>query len=162
MFSKLRKDFSQIPKVLLILFFFSLLFLGSGVVCNKLVMWVNDGKMPVATQSGDVLFVLGATRFGVTDFPTHNDFDDRHEALTEHTRLRILADRIPVSLVFLGKGKMPHLVERLLHATPLPVGQEVIASFGDLFLWVGFLLALVNLPVYFLWMIWTIEKKVLR
>jgi hypothetical protein len=159
-FSTIRRDFSQIPKILVIIFFLSLLFLGSGVLCNKLVMGANDGKMPVGMQRSDMLFVLGATtEYGVTHFPVESDFDNRHQALTEHTKFRILADRIPVSLRFLGKGEMPHWSERLLNATPLPIGQEVIASLGDIFLWIGVLLALVNLPVNILWMLWTLGKK---
>lgn len=162
MFSEIRRDFSQIPKVFTILFFFSLLFLGSGLIGNKLVIEANDGEMPVGMQKADMLFVLGPARFGVTDFPSHSDFDDRHQALTEHTKFRMLADRIPISLTFLDKEKMPHWSAWLLDSTPLPIGQEVIASLGDLFLWSGFLLTLVNLLLYLLYLLWALGKKVLQ
>ena len=137
----------------------SLFFLWSGIMGNALVIGSNKGKMPVGTQKADMLFVIGPTQFGVTYFPSNSDFDDQHQALTEQTKFRILADRIPISLKFTDREKLPHWSKRLLELVRAPIGQEIIASLGDLLLWGGFILTLIN-PL--MWLLWSIGKKILQ
>lgn len=159
MFSQIRRDFLQIPKLVRIVLLLSLFFLWSGIMGNALVIGNNEGKMPVGTQKADMLFVIGPAQFGVTHFPSNDDFDDQHQALTEQTKFRILADRIPISLKFTDLEKLPHWMRRILELVHAPIGQEIIASLGDLFLCGGFILTLIN-PL--MWLLWSIGKKILQ
>ena len=120
----------------------AILLMSSGIICNSLVKVANDGKMPVAMQKADILFVIGPTEFGVKYFPTIDSFDERHRALTEHTRFRILADRIPVSFRFIHPSKLPHWYYEVLKRFRITAGEEGIASIGDLLIWFGILFAL--------------------
>ncbi len=119
----------------------SMLLLGGGIASNTLVIHANDGKMPVAVKKEDMLFVIGPARFGVNYFATAEHLSGRHQVLTEKTKLRILADRIPISFAFIPREELPPWCDRALEFIKIPPGDEGIASIGDLLIWSGMIIA---------------------
>ena len=124
--------------------------LMGGFTSNKLVIYTNGGKMPVAMQKEDVLFVIGEPELGVEYFLTAHFLEawrPRHQPLTRDMKFRILADRIPASLGFAHYSKPPSWYRQALIIVGIPVGDDAIVSIGDLLIWMGFVVTLLNLTI---------------
>ncbi|OGZ13273.1 MAG: hypothetical protein A2948_03015 [Candidatus Lloydbacteria bacterium RIFCSPLOWO2_01_FULL_54_18] len=139
-----------------------MLLLGGGVASNALVMHANDGKMPVAVKKEDMLFVIGPARFGVNYFATAEHLGEQHQVLTEETRFRILADRIPISFAFIRREELPSWCNRALEFIKIPPGDEGIASIGDLLIWPGILFALFTIPSLLVLLVLTLARRFSR
>lgn len=141
MFSRFREDVRAIPGWLLLLWLLLLILLGGGAAANLMVVDANDGKMPVAMRSEDVLFTIGAPTYGVTDFPSAQSLGERHQPLTEQSKLRVLADRIPIAFTFIPQEGLPRWCYDTLARFKIYPNEGGIASIGDLLIWLGMLVA---------------------
>lgn len=144
MLAKIPKSLSEIPGWLRVLVCVSAMLMLCGATCNMLIMWANNGKMPLAIQKGDVLFVIGPAQFGVNYFPTVDTikkYYPQYQPLTENTKFRILADRIPISFRLMKPNVLPTWCYKVLELYKIQAGEDTIASIGDLLLWPGIVLA---------------------
>jgi hypothetical protein len=146
-FARICKELNTLPGWLRIAMLLMFILGGSGFAFNTVVIIANGGKMPVATQTEDILFVIGPAEFGVKRFPTDDYFriDSVHKPLTESTKFQILADRIPISFRFIPVKVLPTPCYTLLEAWKISAGKDAIASIGDLLMWSGVLLMFPNL-----------------
>lgn len=115
-----------------------------GIDANVVVKVANGGRMPVAMSVTDIFFSIGETSHTLQYFPTDLELADdaRHEPLTEKTRLRFLSDRIHYSFGHGLQGSLTSSHMRVGLLMRLPIGDEGIASLGDVLMWSGALLGL--------------------
>jgi len=159
MFSKICAAHLKIPRLLRVMAWAAIFLTSIGIILNVLVILTNGGKMPVAMQKVDILFVIGPAQLGVDHFVLAEDFDHRHQALTKRTRLRILADRIPISFHSIPPGKLPRWCHWALNRMQITAGEDGIASIGDLLLWLGLLLTFPALPLLFMHLVGRIYQR---
>lgn len=162
MFLKIRAAHLKTPWLLRVMTWVAISLMSSGIISNSLVKLANEGKMPVAMQKADILFVIGPAQLGVNYFSTVEDFDQRHRELTQNSRLRILADRIPISFRFIHPSKLPRWCYRVLNHMQISAGEDGIASIGDLLIWPGILVALPTILVLMIYLVWGICRKFKR
>ncbi|MDO8520526.1 MAG: DUF5317 family protein [bacterium] len=169
MFSEVRADLLRMPRWLQALALTGITTLGacilmliSGIALNALVITANGGRMPVAMQKEDVLFVLGPAQYGVSYFPTAENLGWRYEPLTKTAKLRLLADRIPTSFKFVPQDNLPSWSYNAFGFFKIPVRVDGIASIGDLVMWLGLLFALPGLPAICVPLVWEITRRLHR
>ena len=120
----------------------SLVLMLVGSLANLLVASENGGVMPVAMSKEDILFVIGPAKYGVTYFDVKGDLGVRHGPLRADSKLRLLADRIPIAFPLVHSRWIPAWGYSALDAARITPGEDSICSFGDLLLWLGFLFAI--------------------
>ncbi len=137
MFSYVRTVYTRIPKTLQAAFGMTVLGISLQMVgqsCNEMVAEANGGRRPVATQTEDVLFVIGSPKLGVDHFPPEKLLAEsrKYQPMKSGVKYALLADRIPRQKIS-PDGADPHSIPwRYLEEIGVPPHHDEIMSLGDL------------------------------
>jgi len=110
---------------------------------NVIVGAANNGMMPVASKTEDVLFVIGHPSLGTEYFLPANAYRDivTHQPMRPEMKYLLLSDRIPVEEIWNSSKELPTAIDYYLrHIMQYPYDNDALVSLGDLGIWVGTIL----------------------